>query len=126
MSPCEKSPISDGDYAYSYPSKTSVALKDALGETATHAYDEALGRHTVRDFAGRETKTYYFRRADVAYLGKVRRVEDGKGRARVSFRYDRKTGKPVRVTDRLGNHRLLDYDADGNGNVSHGVTEARS
>ena len=52
-------------------------------------------------------------RPDVAYLGKVRTVLDGHDRTLVSFRYDRKTGKPVRVTDRLGNHRLLDYDADG-------------
>ena len=43
---------------------------------------------------------------------KRRFLTDGQGRTLVSFRYDRKTGRPVRVTDRLGN--LLDYDADGN------------
>ena len=53
-------------------------------------------------------------RHDVAYLGRVRKVVDWRGRDAVSFRYDRASGKPVRVTDRLGNHRILEYDGAGN------------
>ena len=53
-------------------------------------------------------------RHDVAHLGRVRKVVDWRGRDAVSFRYDRATGKPVRVTDRLGNHRILEYDGTGN------------
>ena len=106
--------LADGDFRYSYPKETEVRLTDALGGTATHAYDAKVGVHAVTGFDGQTRKTYYFMRPDVAYLGKVRTVTDGSDRTLVSFRYDRKTGKPVRVTDRLGNHRLLDYDADGN------------
>ena len=105
--------LADGDCRYSYPKETAVRLTDALGNAATHDYDAKTGVHAVTGFDGRTTKTYYFMRPDVAYLGKVRTVLDGRDRTLVSFRYDRKTGKPVRVTDRLGNHRLLDYDADG-------------
>ena len=105
--------LADGDYRYSYPKETVVRLADALGRAATHDYDAKTGVHAVTGFDGRTRKTYYFMRPDVAYLGKVRTVLDGHDRTLVSFRYDRKTGKPVRVTDRLGNHRLLDYDADG-------------
>ena len=105
--------LADGDCRYSYPKETAVRLTDALGNAATHDYDAKTGVHAVTGFDGRTRKTYYFMRPDVAYLGKVRTVLDGHDRTLVSFRYDRKTGKPVRVTDRLGNHRLLDYDADG-------------
>ena len=105
--------LADGDFRYAYPKETAVRLADALGNAATHDYDAKTGVHAVTGFDGRTTKTYYFMRPDVAYLGKVRTVLDGRDRTLVSFRYDRKTGKPVRVTDRLGNHRLLDYDADG-------------
>ena len=105
--------LADGDCRYSYPKETAVRLTDALGNAATHDYDAKTGVHAVTGFDGRTRKTYYFMRPDVAYLGKVRTVLDDNDRTLVSFRYDRKTGKPVRVTDRLGNHRLLDYDADG-------------
>ena len=99
--------LSDGDYAYSYPSKTSVSLRNALGETATHDYDPDVGVYRVRDFAGRETKTYFFMRIDAAYYGKVRLVEDaGERRDLVSFRYDRRSGKLTTVKDRLGNRSL--------------------
>ncbi|MDY5597322.1 MAG: hypothetical protein SPG40_07480, partial [Kiritimatiellia bacterium] len=105
--------MSDADYRYSYPTKTSIRLTDALGGTATHDFDERVGTLRVTDFAGRTTTTYYFMRHDVAYLGRVRKVVDWRGRDAVSFRYDRATGKPVRVTDRLGNHRILEYDGAG-------------
>ncbi len=105
--------LADGDYRYAYPTATAVRLTDALGSAATHEYDATVGLHAVTGFDGRTRKTCYVMRPDVAYLGKVRTVTDGQDRTLVSFRYDRKTGKPVRVTDRLGNHRLLDYDADG-------------
>ncbi len=105
--------LADGDFRYSYPRDTEIRLTDALGSAATHEYDATVGLLAVTGFDGRTRKTYYVMRPDVACLGKVRTVTDGQDRTLVSFRYDRKTGKPVRVTDRLGNHRLLDYDADG-------------
>ncbi len=104
--------LSDADYDYSYAG--GVRLKDKAGRTASYSCDEKNGVFRTTDFTGRSTTTYYFMRYDVAYLGKVRKVVDGRGRNLVAFRYDRKTGKPVRVTDRLGNKRLLEYDAKGN------------
>ncbi len=106
--------LSDGDYRYDYPGETEIRLTDALGGTALHAYDARVGKHRVTDFSGRTTTAHYFMRHDVAYLGKVRKVVDGRDRDLVSFRYDRASGKPVRVTDRLGNSRILDYDGRGN------------
>ncbi len=106
--------LADRDFRYAYPAKTAVELTDALGATARHDYDTREGTHRVRDFSGRVTKTYYFMRHDAAYLGKVRKVMDGRKRDLVDFRYDKATGRPVRVTDRLGNRRILEYDADGN------------
>ena len=104
--------LADADYTYSYAG--GVKLTDKAGRTASYSYDEANGIFTATDFTGRSTTTYYFMRYDAAYLGKVRKVVDGRGRDLVAFRYDKKTGKPVRVTDRLGNKRILEYDARGN------------
>lgn len=104
--------LADADFAYSYAG--GVKLTDKAGRTASYSYDEANGIFTATDFTGRSTTTYYFMRYDAAYLGKVRKVVDGRGRDLVAFRYDKKTGKPVRVTDRLGNKRILEYDAKGN------------
>ena len=105
--------VSDADFKYSYPSKTSVTLVNAEKSAATHDYDAKNGTYRVCDFSGRKTTTYYFMRYDAAYLGRVRKVVDGRGRDVVSFRYDKATGKPVRVTDRLGNNRYLEYDDKG-------------
>ena len=105
--------VSDADFTYSYPSKTSVKLVNAEKSEATHDYDAKNGIYRVCDFSGRKTTTYYFMRYDAAYLGRVRKVVDGRGRDVVSFRYDKATGKPVRVTDRLGNNRYLEYDEKG-------------
>ena len=106
--------LADADFRYAYPAKTAVELKNALGETARHDYDVKTGTYRVQDFSGRSRTTYYFMRYDAAYLGKVRKVVDGRGRDLVDFRYDKTTGKPVRVTDRLGNKRVLEYDTKGN------------
>ena len=104
--------LADADYTYSYAG--GVKLTDKAGRTAFYSYDEANGIFTATDFTGRSTTTYYFMRYDAAYLGKVRKVVDGRGRDLVAFRYDKETGRPVRVTDRLGNKRILEYDAKGN------------
>ena len=104
--------LADADYAYSYAD--GVRLADKAGRTAVYSYDEKNGIFRTTDFAGRSTTTYYFMRYDVAYLGKVRKVVDGRDRDLVAFRYDKATGRPVRVTDRLGNKRVLEYDAKGN------------
>ena len=104
--------LADADFAYSYAG--GVQLKDKAGRTASYSCDMKNGIFRTVDFTGRSTTTYCFMRYDVAYLGKVRKVADGRGRDLVAFRYDKKSGKPVRVTDRLGNKRFLEYDERGN------------
>lgn len=104
--------LADADFAYSYAG--GVQLKDKAGRTASYSCDMKNGIFRTVDFTGRSTTTYCFMRYDVAYLGKVRKVADGRGRDLVAIRYDKKSGKPVRVTDRLGNKRFLEYDERGN------------
>ena len=63
-------------------------------------------------FSGKKYTVYYFMRYDVAYLGKVRKVVDGRGRDVIDFRYDKSTGRPIRVRDRLGNDINFEWDAN--------------
>ena len=106
--------IADADFRYEYPSKTSVRRINAVGDSALSDVNEQNGILKQVDFSGRVTTSYYFMRHDAAYLGKLRKVVDGRGRDITQFRYDKHTGRPVRVTDRLGNNRYLEYDNKGN------------
>ena len=53
-------------------------------------------------------------RYDVAYLGKVRQIVDGRDRTVVSYRYDKLSGRELRVRDMVGNDVNFAYDAAGN------------
>ena len=106
--------IADADFRYEYPSRTSVRRINAVGDSALSDFNEQNGILKQVDFSGRVTTSYYFMRHDAAYLGKLRKVVDGRGRDITQFRYDKHTGRPVRVTDRLGNNRYLEYDNKGN------------
>ena len=103
--------VSDHDFSYSY--KGGVSLRDRANRTAHYNYDEKNGVFSVSDFTGRKATIYYFMRYDVAYLGKVRKIVDGKGDDLVSYRYDAKSGNVTRVRDRFGNDRNFEYDAEG-------------
>ncbi len=106
--------LSDGDFTYSYGEKTgTVALTDRAKRTARYAFNEKTGVFDITEFSGRKYTIYYFMRYDVAYLGKVRKVVDGRGRDIIDYRYDRTTGRPMRIRDRLGNDVNLEWDADG-------------
>ncbi len=50
---------------------------DKAGREARYYYSDLRGILKVKDFAGLETATYYFRRYDVAYNGKIRQYERG-------------------------------------------------
>ena len=106
--------LADGSYRYAYPGPNAVTLTDAAGRTSETSLDVLRGILHRRGFDGRRTTTYHHMRWDSAYLGRVRLVEDGRGRDLVRLRFDRATGLPTRVTDALGNVRHLEYDADGN------------
>lgn len=101
----------DGDFSYSY--KGGVSLRDKANRTAHYSYDGENGVFSVSDFTGKKATIYYFMRYDVAYLGKVRKIVDGKGEDLVSYRYDAKSGNVTRVRDRFGNDRDFEYDSDG-------------
>ena len=106
--------LSDGAYTYAYGRRTgAVTLTDRAGRTAEFDFNAKTGVFGVTEFTGRKYTVYYFMRYDVAYLGKVRKVVDGRGRDVVSFRYDKTTGRATRVRDRLGNDRNFEYDAAG-------------
>ena len=106
--------LADSAYTYAYGKKTGeVTLTDRAGRTARYAFNGKTGVFGIEEFTGRKYTVYYFMRYDVAYLGKVRKVVDGKGRDVVSFRYDKSTGRPTRVRDRLGNDVNLEWDDAG-------------
>ena len=103
--------VSDGNFAYSY--ENGVTLRDKMDRTASYRYDGKNGVFTMSDFTGRKATIYYFMRYDVAYLGKVRKIVDGRGEDMVSYRYDAKSGNVTRVRDRFGNDRYFEYDGLG-------------
>ena len=105
--------ISDNFFKYSYRKK-AVSLRNRAGQKASYDYDIKRGILTITDFAGRTTKTYYFRRYDVAYNGKIRQVRDAQGRVVVNYRYDKDLGKPIRVRDMADNEIYYHYDRNGN------------
>ncbi len=108
--------LSDRDYTYKYAGKnpSGVTLTDALGRTASYNLNQGTGVFRLTDFSGKSSTIYYFMRYDVAYLGKVRTIVDGRGRTLVSYRYDKLSGRPVRVRDRFENDINFTYDKNGN------------
>ena len=66
--------------------KQNYKYNDQSGREATYNYSDLRGILKVKDFAGLETATYYFRRYDVAYNGKIRQDVDAKDRVVVNSR----------------------------------------
>ena len=52
-------------------------------------------------------------RHDVAYLGKVRKIVDSRGRDVINYRYDKLTGNVIRVRDMVGNDINFKYGQNG-------------
>ena len=102
---------SDREFTYGYGK--GVTLTDRLGRTATYDYDTKTGVFRISEFSGKKYDIYYFMRYDVAYLGKVRKIVDGKGNDVIGYRYDAKSGNVTRVRDRFGNDRTFEYDTLG-------------
>ena len=105
--------ISDSFFKYSY-NKKIVSIRNLDHKKATYDYDIKKGILTVTNFAGLTTKTYFFKRYDVAYNGKIRQIRDAKDRVVVNYRYDKKLGKPIRVRDMADNEIYYQYDRNGN------------
>ena len=105
--------ISDSFFKYSY-NKKIISIRNLDHKKATYDYDIKKGILTVTNFAGLTTKTYFFKRYDVAYNGKIRQIRDAKDRVVVNYRYDKKLGKPIRVRDIADNEIYYQYDRRGN------------
>jgi len=105
--------ISDSFFKYSYKQKI-VTIRNLDKKKATYDYDTKKGILSITNFAGLTTKTYFFKRYDVAYNGKIRQVRDAQDRVIINYRYDKKLGKPIRVRDMADNETYYQYDRNGN------------
>ena len=105
--------ISDSFFKYSYNRKI-VSIRNKDGKQATYNYDTNKGILKITNFAGLTTKTYFFKRYDVAYNGKIRQVRDAQDRVIINYRYDKTLGKPIRVRDMADNETYYQYDRRGN------------
>lgn len=101
------------NYAYGSAESGRVTLTDRLGRKADYHYDGKTGVFNISEFSGRKSTIYYFMRYDVAYLGKVRKIVDGRGRTVVSYRYDKLTGNVIRIRDMAGNDMNFAYNDFG-------------
>ncbi|MBS1370010.1 MAG: RHS repeat protein [Lentisphaeria bacterium] len=101
-------------YSYSGWKPGVVRLTNRAGERAGYDYSASTGVFRIREFSGKSYTVYYFMRYDVAYLGKVRQIVDGRGRTVVSYRYDKLSGRELRVRDMAGNDVNFAYDKAGN------------
>ena len=101
-------------YSYAGSKPGSVKLTNRAGEKTSYDYSASTGIFKIREFSGKSYTIYYFMRYDVAYLGKVRQIVDGRGRTVVSYRYDKLSGRELRGRDMAGNDLNYAYDKAGN------------
>ena len=100
-------------YAYSSPKPGAVTLTNQLNQKATFNYNAQTGFFATSEFSGKSYTIYYFMRHDVAYLGKVRKIVDSRGRDVINYRYDKLTGNVIRVRDMVGNDINFEYGQNG-------------
>lgn len=101
------------NYAYGNEEPGQVTLTNRLGQKASYHYNGKTGVFNITEFSGRKSTIYYFMRYDVAYLGKVRKIVDGRGRTVASYRYDKLSGNVVRIRDMAGNDLNFSYNELG-------------
>ena len=106
---------SDNQFQYTYPSfmPGMVTLTNQLKEKATYNFNQQTGIFQTGEFSGKSYTIYYFMRHDVAYLGKVRKIVDSRGRDLINYRYDKLTGNVIRVRDMVGNDINFEYGQNG-------------
>ena len=107
--------LSDNQFRYTYssPKPGSVVLTNQLNQQATYNYNAQSGIFKTSEFSGKSYTIYYFMRHDVAYLGKVRKIVDNRGRDVINYRYDKLTGNVIRVRDMVGNDINFEYGQNG-------------
>lgn len=107
--------VADGALQYTYPSfkSGSVKLTNKAKQTASYDFYDKTGVFRITEFSGKSYTIYYFMRHDVAYLGKVRKVVDSRGRDVMNCRYDKFSGNVIRLRDMVGNDINFDYYENG-------------
>ena len=107
--------LSDNQFRYTYssPKPGTVTLTNQLNQTATFNYNARTGIFKTSEFSGKSYTIYYFMRHDVAYLGKVRKIVDSRGRDVLNYRYDKLTGNVIRIRDMAGNDINFEYGQNG-------------
>ena len=100
-------------YAYSSPKPGAVTLTNQLNQKATFNFNAQTGIFKTSEFSGKSYTIYYFMRHDVAYLGKVRKIVDSRGRDVINYRYDKLSGNVIRVRDMVGNDINFEYGQNG-------------
>ena len=100
-------------YAYSSPKPGAVTLTNQLNQKATFHFNAQTGIFQTGEFSGKSYTIYYFMRHDVAYLGKVRKIVDSRGRDVINYRYDKLSGNVIRVRDMAGNDINFEYGQNG-------------
>ena len=107
--------LSDNQYKYSYNSAKpgNVTLANKLNRKAVYNFNQQTGIFKISEFSGKSYTIYYFMRHDVAYLGKVRKIVDSRGRDLINYRYDKLTGNVIRVRDMAGNDINFRYGNNG-------------
>ena len=107
--------LSDNQFKYSYSSEKpgTVTLTNQLNQKATFNYNAQTGVFKTSEFSGKSYTIYYFMRHDVAYLGKVRKIVDSRGRDVINYRYDKLSGNVIRVRDMVGNDINFEYGQNG-------------
>ena len=107
--------LSDNQFRYTYssPKPGAVTLTNQLNQTATFNYNARTGIFKTSEFSGKSYTIYYFMRHDVAYLGKVRKIVDSRGRDVLNYRYDKLTGNVIRIRDMAGNDINFEYGQNG-------------
>ena len=107
--------LSDNRFKYTYSSSKpgAIVLTNQLNQQATYNYDIQTGIFKVSEFSGKNYDIYYFMRHDAAYLGKVRKIVDNRGRDIINYRYDKLTGNVIRIQDMVGNDINFEYGQNG-------------
>ena len=105
---------SDNQLKYSYQSTKagSITITNPSKQTATYQFDTQTGVFHLQGYSGKKYTIYYFMRHDVAYLGKVRKIVDNRGRDLINYRYDGLSGNVVRIRDIVGNDINFEYGAN--------------
>ena len=107
--------LRDENFLYSYPSKGVIRLTNRARQSAEYRFDRELGVLQVKNFAGQTHSYYYFRRFNVAYNGKLRKIkDDDKKLDIVLYEYFPKSGLMKFAKHFNGITMSYEYDEQGN------------